>query len=246
MPTLRTLHALICGLVLATSLSACANSGGDHGAASRQALAAYKEGMRRFDALTPDRSRVYFPDIPSRRAEYAPIEKLFGAAAAEGLPHAHYGLACTIFASGAGERYPEALAHAEQAAQSDVFEGRVLLISYYQWGVGGPMSIAAAEAKRENVLASLTRSEWPLLSGGGTVRIPDRANAEAIGGDILQNGKCAPRTALLLPRWYIEERMERPLPGEMDIDLPIRRYLPKETDGSQSDRNGSYPVRKSR
>jgi hypothetical protein len=245
MPTLRTLHVLICTWALATSLSACAQSVGNHGAASRQALAAYKEGMRRFEAITPDRSELRAGRTPDKGIDYAAIERLFSRAAAMGLPHGNYGMACAIYASGERERYSEALGHAEKAANANVFEAQVLLVGYHDWGIGTRGSNDAAEKARETAYASLTRDKWPMQSGArGTVIISRRYEAEALAKAILSNGKCAPVTARLTPMSEInallERARERSLPH--DVDLPIRQYVPGENDVHSPDRSEPYPL----
>jgi hypothetical protein len=198
--------------------------------------------MRKFEALTPDRSELPAGHTPDLGPDYGSIEQLFDHAMAMGLPHGDYGLACAIYASGVRKRYPEALAHAEKAAHADVFEAQVLLVSYYLWGVGTTGSNDAAERARERAFAALTALKWPMQSGApGTVSIPSRFEAETLAATILGNGKCGPRTARLTPMAEIDAAVKRARATQLprEVNLPIRRYTPNQSDSPRSDLNDS-------
>jgi TPR repeat protein len=152
--------------------------------ANPEAVAAYNEGMRLLEQYQGKR-------------DFTAIEELFVRAANLGLPHAYYGLACTIYSASfhteaAKGRTREAYNLALYAATHGVLEAQALLINYEYSGFGTP---AISNYSRASLLVRqlYDRANDPKLVTGapGTITIGSAAAARRLITHALVSGICA-------------------------------------------------------
>ncbi len=193
------MHTVLIGIFSGALVTANALASQD--AASPEALAAYQEGMRLFDATTPSQLGAKPVLVPSTITDYSAVEKPFNEAARLGLAHADYGLACAIYASGDRDRYPAALQHAQIGARRGMLEAKALLISYFGTGVGTPADYDKSKAALEDLYYIVHGPNWPVVNGTpGTMPIEEsREKLEELIKSVLENGKCGPKALWGVP-----------------------------------------------